>query len=94
MDLLIVDQLSERLLDGDSARKVKRLFYNEIIVDAVHWRAHMPDAVEAVYGSRALHQKFLEYYQGEGVTATSHPFVGIDVADRFGGAWTAPFYSP
>ena len=61
----------------------KHLWYNEIIIDAEHWRTHLPGAVEAVFGNRAVHQKFLEEMHASEET---HPFLVLDPSD-----WTAPF---
>lgn len=59
------------------------LWYNEIIIDAVHWRAHMPDVVEAIFGNRDAHQAFLAEFD---LSERSHPFLELDSMD-----WTSPF---
>ena len=36
--------------------------YNEVVVSAAFWRAHMPSAVEAILGDEGVHRAFLEAY--------------------------------
>lgn len=55
----------------------------QVIVDAVHWRAHLPDVIEAVFNDRETHSAFLQAY---GLTSESHPFVTLNFDD-----WSAPF---
>ena len=59
------------------------LDYNEIIIDAVSWRDQLPGVIEAVYGDRALHHRFLKEY---GLDATQLPFLTINRMD-----WENPF---
>ena len=61
----------------------KHLWYNEIIVDAAHWRQHLPAAVEAIYGDRRAHGDFLKEF---GVSEATHPYLELDPTD-----WHAPF---
>jgi hypothetical protein len=58
------------------------LWYNEIIIDAAKWRAHLPECVEAVFGSRGHHEQFLAAF---GLTEETHPFLEIDLHD-----WDTP----
>ena len=61
--------------------------YNEILIDGSHWNAHLPDAIEAFFGSgdlaRQQHQRFLERYQ---LTASQVPLLTLDPHN-----WVAPF---
>ena len=59
------------------------LDYNEIIIDAVSWRDQLPGVIEAIYGDRALHHRFLREY---GLDATQLPFLTIDRMN-----WENPF---
>ena len=63
--------------------KWKRLWYNEIIIDANKWRRTLPNVIEAFYGDRQVHAAFLQEY---GLTAGTHPFVTLNQ-----GSWIAPF---
>lgn len=58
--------------------------YNEIIIDAEHWRAHMPDVIEAIYGDRRVLEQFVRAYPG--VSEQTHPFLTLDAAN-----WDEPF---
>ena len=61
-----------------------RLDYNEIIVDAPHWRLHLADAIEAVIGRRDIYDA---YVRALGKGADEVAFVSrVDVQD-----WAAPF---
>lgn len=61
----------------------QRLSYNEIIIDAPHWRAHLPDAVEAIVGDRAIYDAFIANYN---LAPERVPFVTLDRTN-----WDAPF---
>lgn len=63
--------------------KYSYLWYNEIIVDAPHWRTHLPGAVEAIFGNRKAHRAFLAEFH---LSEQSHPFLELDSLD-----WTSPF---
>jgi len=68
---------------SNSQTKTANLFYNEIIIDAVSWRAQLPGVIEAIYGDRALHSRFLHTY---GLDAAQLPFLTINRMD-----WENPF---
>lgn len=68
--------------------------YNEIIIDAVHWDAHLPLAVEGIYYTKAsstaqireaqaTHAGFLRQY---GLSEEDNPLLVVDRDD-----WDAPF---
>lgn len=57
--------------------------YNEIIVSAEFWRAHMPAAVEAVLGNSEVHAAFVKAY---GLRSEEVPLVELDLGD-----FEAPF---
>ena len=59
------------------------LNYNEVIIDAVSWRDQLPGVIEAIYGDRALHRRFLVEY---GLDATQLPFLTLDRMN-----WENPF---
>ena len=59
------------------------LGYNEIIVDAVSWRDQLPGVIEAIYGDRALHRRFLVEY---GLDAKRLPYLALDRNN-----WENPF---
>jgi hypothetical protein len=61
----------------------QRLSYNEIIIDAPWWRAHLHDTVEAVFGNRAVYDRFIATY---GLSAERCPFVKLDLYN-----WEEPF---
>ena len=61
----------------------KNSFYNEIIIDSKHWREHLPECVEAVFGNRVHHEAFLKAF---GLTEETHPFLALDVTN-----WEPPF---
>ena len=54
-----------------------------MIVDAAHWRQHLPQVVEAVWGDAAVHQAFLRAYD---LTEKQVPLVAADFED-----WHKPF---
>ena len=56
----------------------QRLFYNEIIIDAPHWRDHLPGIVEAIYGRRDIYRRFLDRY---GLDESQVPFVDVAFDD-------------
>ena len=62
--------------------KYNHLWYNEVIVDAPSWRERLPECVEAVFGSKALHERFLATF---GLTEVTHPFLELTES------WEAPF---
>ena len=62
----------------------KRLWYNEIIIDAKHWRSHLPDQVEAIFNNPENHRRFLAAFPH--LTAESHPHVLLDATN-----WHSPF---
>uniref|UniRef100_A0A7S3FB30 Uncharacterized protein n=1 Tax=Haptolina ericina TaxID=156174 RepID=A0A7S3FB30_9EUKA len=64
-----------------SQAKWHQVSYNEIIVDAKSWKAHMPDAVDAIFGNRDAHAQFLKAYASHGVNERTHPFVTMDPGD-------------
>ena len=74
----------QRLTEWQAA--FHRLSYNEIIVDAPHWRTHMPAVIDAIFGDRDAHAQFLQDYAGQGVTAETHPFLVLDPM-----SWDVPF---
>ena len=59
------------------------LGYNEIIVDAVSWRSQLPAVIEAIYGDRALHRRFLDEY---GLDAKRLPYLTLNRSN-----WENPF---
>ena len=63
--------------------KYRNLFYNEVIVDAPSWRTRLPEAVEAVFGSRRHHEAFLTTF---GLSEETHPYLELDSND-----WESPF---
>ena len=63
--------------------KFSQLFYNEIIIDAAAWRDQLPGVVEAIYGDRGLHHRFLREF---GLDASQLPFLMMNRAD-----WVNPF---
>jgi hypothetical protein len=74
----------QRLTEWQAASQ--RLMYNEIIVDSPHWRAHMPDIIEGIYGNRQAHEEFLRAYASHGVSTQTHPFLAFDPSN-----WKSPF---
>ena len=62
----------------------KRLWYNEIIIDAKHWRSHLPDQVEAIFNNPENHRRFLAAFPH--LTAETHPHVLLDATN-----WHSPF---
>lgn len=66
--------------------------YNEIIIDAVDWRMHLPRVVEAIFGDYSIYTRFIEHFRDEGVSTDSVPYLTLDVND-----WESPFrqdYAP
>lgn len=59
--------------------------YNEIIVPSAWWLHHNPDMVEAIFGDRNAHRRFLAAFASHGVTASTHPFVELDRSN-----WNSP----
>lgn len=59
--------------------------YNEIIVSASWWKQHNPDAIEAIFGDRRAHARFLAAFAHRGVSAATHPYVELDR-----GNWVSP----
>ena len=49
---------------------------NEIIVDAKRWRENLPFVVEAIFGNRDAHERFLSSFNLE---PADYPFLEIDV---------------
>ena len=64
----------------------KRMWYNEIIIDAARWRTTLPNVIEAFFGDRQVHAAFLREY---GVTSFTHPHVTLKTNSE--NSWTAPF---
>ena len=62
----------------------KRLWYNEIIIDAKHWRSHLPDQVEAIFNNPENHRRFLAAFPH--LTPETHPHVLLDATN-----WHSPF---
>ena len=62
----------------------KRLWYNEIIIDAKHRRSHLPDQVEAIFNNPENHRRFLAAFPH--LTPESHPHVLLDATN-----WHSPF---
>ena len=60
----------------------RRPGYDEIIVDAVHWRQHLPDVIECFVNSPDAHAAFLNEF---GLSARTHPHI------RLSSNWDAPF---
>ena len=58
--------------------------YNEVVVDRAHWLAHLPDVVEAVFGSLSTNFQFLQAF---GLDASSHPSVSFNAYD-----WDHPMH--
>lgn len=57
--------------------------YNEVVLSAEAWRAHLPASVEAIVGDEATHRAFLREF---GVSAVDYPLLRLDVSD-----WERPF---
>ena len=62
----------------------KRLWYNEIIIDAKHWRSHLSDQVEAIFNNPENHRRFLAAFPH--LTPETHPHVLLDATN-----WHSPF---
>lgn len=60
-----------------------RLWYNEIIIDAPHWRERLPDVIEAIFGNRELYDSFVSHYH---LDEARFPLVSVDMSD-----WEQPF---
>ena len=60
----------------------RRPGYDEIIVDAVHWRQHLPEVIECFVNSPDAHAAFLNEF---GLSARTHPHI------RLSSNWDAPF---
>ena len=58
--------------------------YNEIVVDAVHWSARMPEAVEAIIGDPSAHRALMDAFPY--LSPDDVPLLRLNVDD-----WTAPF---
>ena len=63
----------------------RRVEYNEIVIDAPHWRAHLPDAIDAIIGNRGAYQAFIDRYD---IDPTRVPLVSLDASN-----WETPFSS-
>ena len=63
----------------------KRLWSPRVLINVDDWRGALPEIVEAFFGSRSAHERFLDYY---GLTADTHPRVTFDATN-----WGAPFGS-
>ena len=61
--------------------------YNEMVLDTIYWRDHLPQAVEAFVGSgekaRTAHRAFLSEY---GLAEAEVPLLQLDLSN-----WEAPF---
>ena len=60
----------------------RRPGYDEIIVDAVHWRQHLPDVIECFVNAPDAHAAFLNEF---GLSARTHPHIWLS------SKWDAPF---
>ena len=60
---------------------------NEIIIDAKHWRSHLPDQVEAIFNNAENHRRFLAAFPH--LTPESHPHVLLDATN-----WHSPPTKP
>ena len=58
--------------------------YNEVVVDAVHWSAHLPEAVEAIIGNPSAHWALLNAFPY--LEAYNVPLLRLNIDD-----WYAPF---
>jgi len=56
--------------------------FNEVVVDAAFHSQNLPWSVEAILDDEDAHRKFLEAYQDEGVTSSSHPLLHFDPDDH------------
>ena len=63
----------------------QRVEYNEIVIDAPHWRAHLPDAIDAIIGNRRAYQALIDRYDIDPVRV---PLVSLDASN-----WETPFSS-
>ena len=59
--------------------------YNELIVPSRWWLGHNPDTIEAIFGDRNAHSRFLRTFAAQGVTEATHPFVALDHSN-----WDSP----
>ena len=62
-------------------------YYNEVVVDGLHWTEHLPDTIEAFFGTgdlaRTQHRAFLREY---GLSAQQVPLLAFDLSN-----WDEPF---
>lgn len=64
-----------------------RVDYNEFLVNAAHWTAHLPDAIEAFFGNgQYAQEQHLAYLREFGLAAAQVPLLTFD--DR---NWQQPF---
>ena len=71
----------QRLTDYQAATHSLDDQYNEIVLPAKWWVDHLPDVVEAIFGDRAAHGRFLAAYAHAGVSARTHPYVYLNRND-------------
>ena len=64
----------------------RRPGYDEIIVDAVHWRRNLPDVIDGIVNNEEGHAAFLKEFWWRGVTRHTHPHLVLDEED-----WENPF---
>ena len=64
----------------------RRPGYDEIIVDAVHWRQNLPDVIDGIVNNEEGHAAFLREFWWRGVTRHTHPHLVLDEGD-----WENPF---
>ena len=64
----------------------RRPGYDEIIVDAVHWRQNLPDVIDGIVNNEEGHAAFLKEFWWRGVTRHTHPHLVLDEGD-----WENPF---
>ena len=60
--------------------------YNEMIVDAVHWSARLPEAVEAIIGDPGAHQALMDAFPY--LSPSDVPLLWLDVDD-----FDSPFHA-
>ena len=65
--------------------KYRRTFYNEVIIDAEHWRNNLPNTIEAIFGNPAAHARFQERY---GLNSATNPVLRLDRSD-----WSNPLHA-
>eukprot|EP00966_Prymnesium_polylepis_P212969 4932283-Prymnesium_polylepis.2 len=61
-----------------------QMFYNEIIVSAMSWRANVAGTVEAIFGDCNAYQRFLTRYK---LDESEHPCLRLAPSD-----WDSPFH--